>query len=361
MFHTPIICPTSRDVGRHLHLPYRKIMGVLLCLSLSLHCGYTTAQGISIMSYNCENTFDTLHDAGYNDLDFIPGGEYRWSRWRMFQKLKDIGKVIMAADEMRPIDIVCLQEVENDTVMTYLTKRTAFANAHYEYVMTHSADPRGIDIAMLYNPFTIRIITTYSIRPNTSLPTRDILYACCLANNRDTLDIYSVHLPSALGGRTNLLNRYIVADALMASTDSLRQIRHNPHIIILGDFNDTPQSKLMRSRFQNLINLADTRQKHLPHYVVKGDKNVRGTYKYQGKWENIDQILISKELFEHCKQSDNKEPNITANIFAPPFLLESDTKYGGVKPHRTFLWHIYHGGISDHLPVVVHFSLNHTH
>lgn len=38
------------------------------------------------------------------------------------------------------------------------------------------------------------------------------------------------------------------------------------------------------------------------------------------------------------------------------FLLEEDKKYGGVKPHRTFLGPVYVGGISDHLPIVAGFE-----
>ena len=36
-----------------------------------------------------------------------------------------------------------------------------------------------------------------------------------------------------------------------------------------------------------------------------------------------------------------------------PFLLEQDTKYGGLKPKRTYLGPYYHGGFSDHLPVYI--------
>jgi hypothetical protein len=69
---------------------------------------------------------------------------------------------------------------------------------------------------------------------------------------------------------------------------------------------------------------------------------VRGTYRYQGKWEQIDHILAS--------------PTIKADsvlIHAPAFLLEEDKTYGGVKPKRTYQGMRYQPGYSDHLPLVV--------
>ncbi len=40
-----------------------------------------------------------------------------------------------------------------------------------------------------------------------------------------------------------------------------------------------------------------------------------------------------------------------------PFLLEEDTKYGDVKPFRTYYGFQYNGGFSDHLPVMLKLSV----
>ena len=130
------------------------------------------------MSYNCENAFDTIHDEGFLDEEYTPDGSRHWSRFRMFQKLKNIGKVIVAADTQRPVDIICLEEVENDSVLTLLCRNTALATLGYEYLMTHSADRRGIDVALLYSPFTFHPISHQSIRAKTSTSTRDVLHVC---------------------------------------------------------------------------------------------------------------------------------------------------------------------------------------
>ena len=40
------------------------------------------------------------------------------------------------------------------------------------------------------------------------------------------------------------------------------------------------------------------------------------------------------------------------------FLLEPDQTYLGKKPFRTYMGPVYHGGISDHLPVVIRISVS---
>ena len=57
-----------------------------LILTTSLMCSvFTQGQStFSIMSYNIENAFDTIHDEGKNDYDYLPGGEKGWSTYRLF-------------------------------------------------------------------------------------------------------------------------------------------------------------------------------------------------------------------------------------------------------------------------------------
>jgi len=312
-----------------------------LLLIFIISIGHMEAQGVSIMSYNCENAFDTIHDEGFQDEEYTPDGSRHWSRSRMYQKLKNIGKVIVAADTQRPVDIVCLEEVENDSVLTCLTRRTALAALGYEYIMTHSADRRGIDVALLYSPFTFHPISHKSIRANTTTPTRDVLHVCGTTGGSqpDTLDIYVVHLPSKLNGKESERNRQMVVDAITASTDSILAERKNAKIIILGDFNDNPDSPLLHHNFNGFTNLALQYQgKH------------SGSYKYQGGWETIDQILISNAL---TRPETKGLRYHDAKVLDLPFLLEADTQYGGDKPKRTFVGYRYNGGFSDHLPVIL--------
>lgn len=311
---------------------------IIIIVILLVSPSAMSPQELTIMSYNCENAFDTIHDVGKNDTEYLPGSAKRWTRWRMFQKLDKIGKVIAAASTAVPVDIVCLEEIENDTVLSYLTRRTPLASVGYEYIMTHSADVRGIDVALLYSPFTFHPFHHHAIRANTTSATRDVLYVSGTAGIGDTLDIFVVHLPSKLNGRQSMRNREVVASAVMQSIDSLRDIRDDPHVVVLGDFNDGPESKLCKTYFTNLVNLSTQ------YALIDQSKKaiVKGTYKYNGFWDCIDQIMVSRNLA-------GSKPYIL-NF---PFLLEDDTKFGGLKPFRTYIGYKYNKGFSDHLPVML--------
>ena len=84
---------------------------VLLMFVVLMCCQMRAQQSFTVMSYNIENAFDTIHDAGKMDAEYCDGGERRWNKSRLFKKLKGVSKVIAAADEKRPIDLIVLCEV----------------------------------------------------------------------------------------------------------------------------------------------------------------------------------------------------------------------------------------------------------
>ena len=288
------------------------------------------------MSYNIENAFDTQHDEGKDDLEYCEGGERKWSHSRLMSKLKGVSKVIAAADEKRPIDLIGLCEVENDTVMQYLTRRTPLSQLGYRYILTDSKDDRGIDVALLYSPFTFHPVEKQSIRPQIKKQkTRDILHIAGTLIGGDTLDVYVLHLPSKRGGAEAQKMSMSICQQLQAHTDSVRSARQHPNILIMGDFNaetNSPQLKLL------------TRSHHL---IDRTAKLQPGTYKYQGEWSTIDHLLTHTTTLSHQQ----------TRILTLPFLLERDPTNGGDKPHRTYLGPVYQGGISDHLPIVAIFKL----
>ena len=290
----------------------------------------------TIMSYNIENAFDTLHDEGKDDLEYCEGGERKWSQSRLMNKLKGVSKVIAAADEKRPVDLIGLCEVENDTVMQFLLRRTPLSQLGYRYIMTNSKDDRGIDVALLYSPFTFHPVETQPIRPKVKKQTtRDILHVVGTVSNGDTLDVYVVHLPSKRGGAEGQKLSMNICQQLQANTDSVRAVRQHPNLIVMGDFNaetNAPQLKLL------------TRSHHL---VDRTAKLQPGTYKYQGEWSILDHILTHTTTLSHQQ----------TRILSLSFLTEPDPTHGNVKPHRTYLGPVYQGGISDHLPVVSVFQI----
>ncbi|MFA6713501.1 MAG: endonuclease [Bacteroidales bacterium] len=309
--------------------------------------------------WNVENYFDPFNDPKTADEDFSLGGKNYWN-WKKFEKKRNaIAKVILsAADkyECFPI-IVGLAEIENRMVLNQIINETALSRLEYSIIHKNSPDKRGIDVALLYSNKDFKPLSTEFLQvtlPDSS-STRDILYVKGLLQNSpslaDTIHIFVNHWPSKLGGeKKSLSKRMAAAKTLKTKVDSIfnlsvntysysvcpfsEQVTYNtPKIIIMGDFNDIPDSN-------PLIYLCDTLLTNLALPLFSEGK---GTIKYKGEWEMIDQIIISKSLVTNSEFS----------IFSPENLLEKDKTYLGKKPFRTFIGPRYNGGISDHLPVVL--------
>ena len=117
----------------------------------------TLAILFTFVELNCENFFDVEHDEGKNDMEYLPTASRQWDKGKYWRKVNQISQEIISCGgdgaEWSIPDMVALTEVENDSVMRDLTLRGPLRHAGYQYVMTHSDDERGIDVALLYSPF----------------------------------------------------------------------------------------------------------------------------------------------------------------------------------------------------------------
>lgn len=302
----------------------------------------------TFVQLNCENLFDCRHDTLKQDTEFLPESGRHWTYGRYWRKLDNIARGIVACGmdgrEWTLPDMVALCEVENDSVMRDLTKRSLLRRAGYEYVMTDSPDVRGIDVALMYSPFSFAVTNHYSLRvkpPEGMRPTRDILYVSGRLVTDDTLHVFVVHAPSRYGGeRATRPYRMLVAERLCRAVDSLRNLTPEPNVIIAGDFNDESGGRaLMLLHDKGLTDVSGG---------ASGHNGAKGTYKYRGRWSNIDHIFVSnnvKKWFKDCIVNDEK------------FLLEDDGKYGGKQPKRCYTGYKYADGYSDHLPLRARFLL----
>lgn len=302
----------------------------------------------TFVELNCENLFDCRHDSLKNDTEFLQDGAYHWTRTRYWQKLDRIGQAILSCGVKEQTwqlpDMVALCEVENDSVLHDLTRRSLLRNARYDYVMTNSPDERGIDVALMYSPYSFRLIGSHSVRvkPIKGMrPTRDILYASGVTASGDTLHVIVAHLPSRRGGeKYSRPFRMMAARQVAAVIDSIyNKVSAEAKIIVAGDFNDYSNSESMQLLCsKRMIGVSKG---------AKGHNGAKGTYRYQGLWGSLDHILVSIPLADiatECYVNDAE------------FLIERDEKYGGVKPRRNYLGPRYLNGFSDHLPLVARFQ-----
>ena len=314
---------------------------ILLFVALPFTGG---AQRYAVVQYNCENLFDTVHDAGRQDQEFLPSGKRHWHSSRYWRKLSLLSQAIIACGESRDSTaawqlpaLVALSEVENDSVVRDLCRRSALRQAHYEWLMTDGEDPRGVDVAMLYSPFLFRPVRHYSLRVETpdSTPVRDILYVEGEIQGGDTLHVMVLHAPSRRGRGGANLRRQLVAERVIQTVDSIQTLHPDPLILVMGDFNDETDGDMMQLLSQHLVHVCEG---------AKGTHGAKATYRYRGHWGSLDHILVSAPLAPRVKDK---------YIEDHPFLLEDDEKYGGKQPKRTYVGPRYHQGASDHLPLVV--------
>ena len=323
---------------------------LIIAVFLSLMPFRVSGQEFSVMFYNVENLFDTVDDTLKNDDEFLPGGERRWTASRYHKKLNAIARAVAAAGEWELPSLVGLCEVENDEVLKDLIYGTILSAGNYGIVHRDSPDPRGIDMALLYRRDRFRIADVRSWLPDSpdSLPvtTRNLLYIK-VTEAEDTLHLVLCHLPSRRGGvlvAERLRERMIRlasdrVDSIMSSSGG------RAAVIVMGDFNATPEDEVMAvlAGNRNLVNLSA---------MLSGQGE--GSYKYQGKWEMIDQVLVSPALTDSTGVW-HLEPG-SFRVVDAPFLLTDDETYPGQKPFPTYGGYRYSGGYSDHLPVLVRIS-----
>ena len=181
------------------------LVSFLIALAISMTKGVHAQESFCFMELNAENFFDPIDDKDKSDDDFLPGAPRAWSWKKFWKKTNNLTKVIAAAGNIAPPDVIALCEVENDTVLTYLTKISTLRRVGYEYLITQGDDIRGMNVAFIYNPQTFKVLCHEGIRPDFSgLPdkkTRDVLYVNGMVLTGDTVDVFVCHLPSKLDRR----------------------------------------------------------------------------------------------------------------------------------------------------------------
>lgn len=335
---------------------------LLLCFTLSVgSICVAQRRSMRVMEYNVENMFDTLHTVGLSDADFTPTGSYQWNSQRYWAKLGRLSRVIAAAGGVQPVDLLALVEIENDSVVSDLIHRTKLWRMGYECVVSHSADVRGINVALVYLPYRFRPFTKDSLRvapQGKSLrPTRDILHVAGELVTGDTLDVYVCHFPSRRGGKESQNYRECVAQRLRHYVDSVMQMRSQPNVFIMGDFNGYwPESFLADGLGVQLLAATEAVQPnglYLLTHALKGVADVRGTYKFQGEWNQLDHFVVNGAMLDESRKGHPYVKSSSCQLFSPMFLLKKERNGEGVRPKRTFLGNYYQGGYSDHLPILL--------
>lgn len=290
---------------------------------------------LRVMFWNLENFFDWEDGGnGSSDAEFSRNGKRHWSRRRFEAKCNAIAKTFMwEADRCGSMpDLIGLAEVENAAVLRSLLRRTVLSKYDYAFVHFDSDDPRGIDVALLYRRGCLELLASDTLKIS-SFRTRDILVCSFATAEGERLEVMVNHHPSKYGGKASAPKRIAVMERMLRTADSLG--RRAP-LLVMGDFNDTPDGDAPKMAGMHLDNLAAPLHE-------RGE----GTIYYAGRWEMIDMFMLGGGLL-----SGEME------ILYPAFLLTRDSSHSALKPYRTWSGPRWTGGVSDHLPiaVTVHFK-----
>ncbi len=298
--------------------------------------------------YNLENLFDTVDDPDTHDDDFTPDGRKRWNGKRYHRKIKKLSSVISqigVEESGHPPIIVGVAEIENLKVVTDLVEAKDLEAHHYGIVHYDSQDERGIDVALLYQKEHFELLDSEAFplifmdedgEPDYS---RDILLVKGKLHGVLTYFIVN-HWPSRRKGTEETQPKRIKAAKLVHTIlDQIKAETSDPNIVIMGDFNDNPNSPSIK---QYLV--SEDFYNPFESIYDKG----KGTSTHDNNWYLFDQIIVSKKFFNENNELVFRQ----AEIFEEHFLKSWKGKRKG-DPFRTYIGKWHQGGISDHFPVYI--------
>jgi len=348
---------------------------------------------IEVVFYNVENLFDTEHDKGKNDWEFLPNdypgkreaceqikSDYfkekclasDWTEEKLKLKIEKIAEMFLREREHLP-EILGLCEVENENVVEMLAK----ALGYEKYIVTNGPDKRGIDVAILYQPSSkLKLIRRrqHVIEGNhfISMPTRNILEGVFEIDGKHHLAVYVNHWPSQ---RNPSQTRLVVARRL--KTLILNKLKYHPEtrIVAMGDFNtisnDFPRP--IRGVLTEIVepsvggdSLLYDAHKMFLRMGPKSVKNLlpRGTYFYAKnmEWNQLDKFLVSSKLLgEEGLRAEIDSFRIYAPSFStkvykyddPNFWTFGSSVSGVPRKYNFETTEKDELGYSDHFPIIL--------
>lgn len=307
----------------------------------------------SVAFYNLENLFDTIHDSGKNDFEYLPTDAKKWNTEKYMAKLRNMSKVLSELSRDKVPDgpvVIGVSEVENRRVLDDLLRQPALAPTGYKVIHYEGPDKRGIDCALLYNPkqfvpLSHKLVLSEPFEGDTVHLTRGFLIVNGTLEGDNVCFIVN-HWPSR--GATDPV-RVHAARQVKVLADSLRRTNRKLKLIIMGDLNDDPMDRSLATlgakKYQQEVKKGDF---YNPWWETLEDKGV-GTLLYRGKWNLFDQIVLSSTLLNARKglTYDHNE------VFMREYLFQQDGNYKG-SPLRTFGGKVWLNGYSDHLPTIIY-------
>lgn len=279
----------------------------------------TGAPAFTIATMNAENYFDTV-DAPPPIDDDVP------SQNQFNNKIARIAGAIR--DHLHFPEVLAMQEVENSGVLKALVERPELRAMGYKYALMQTNGHRSINPAVIYRGDTVAVSDVrqaqkmLDARESKKLGLIDpdiggkkplfarepLIVDMTVGSGQQKRDVTVIanHLISKfspLGLPTEPI-RIAQAQFLNELTKELRGAHPDREVVILGDLNDTPDSRSLKAltgpaKSPVLVNVSATQ-------VPKGE---RFSYNYKGTSELIDHILVTPGLVETVERAGIRHYN----------------------------------------------------
>lgn len=331
----------------------------------------------TIAFYNFENLYDTVNDEFTNDDEWTPNGAQRWTTEKYQQKLKNLARVISEIgspeNSNAPVLLGCA-EVENRDVLEDLIKEPKLQPLDLGIIHFDSPDKRGIDVALLYQKKYFRP-TSFSNIPliiykkefpkkeeqsevlddeievkkenKNRVFTRDQLLVSGFLEDEE-IHIIVNHWPSRSGGeKATTMFREAAGKLNRKIIDSLQQINPQAKVLTMGDFNDGPFNKSIKTGLGARGVKTEVQEFGVFNPFEELAKKGLGTIAYRDSWNIFDQIILTESFVK----ADFSTFNFwKAGVFNRAYLIQNSGVYKGYPLRNT----LSEAGFSDHLPVYIY-------
>ena len=347
---------------------------------------------LTVMYYNVENLFDSIHDEGKNDWQYLAKGtpgknEYcesvtnsyykrscfntDWNDKKLAIKIDKTVEAILSHDGTVP-DFLGLSEVENERVVHMLAKKLGYEHVY----VTNSPDKRGIDVALLYKSNKrIKFKASHEHKMTSEVfinrPTRNILEVELVLDDASDISMFVNHWPSQ-GAPAPV--RVEVAEKLKSVINAQLEKHPQKHIVAMGDFNTIesdyphPFNSVLFAGDNALVDMHDLYQ--ADRSISWSTKNAMplGTYFYARsmQWNRLDRFFVSDNIVDkQGLEADVASYRIVSNsIISKEFEYTDTNNYNYGTKVKGIPFRYDHNlestqtqGYSDHFPIVFELTM----
>lgn len=319
-----------------------------------------------IAFYNLENLFDTIHDEGKNDYEYLPDGGMKWTALKYEHKIHNMAYAIsQLGTDIDPRGAMCVgvAEVENLRCLEDLCQEiNSKYDRNYKPILIEGPDRRGVDVGFLYNPDLFKPVNVRGHELKAHYTDGGVVKSRLQLlisgyiigqGSPEKIHITVNHWPSRYGGElTSRPTRDTAAMLARQIFDSIYQKEPRAKIILMGDLNDDPYNHSCAVIMNAKKNREDVPEQGFFNTMWKHLDNGTGTLAYQGSWNLFDQIMISEPLLNE-KLESGKWTYWKSQIFNKPFLTVQEGKFKG-NPLRTTQSGVWQDGYGDHYPTMIY-------